>query len=223
MKLDEWWPFYSKITQDFLFDPSKDYLSSLVLSERLRGEAALHSFERLRDGKVNIVGNGPSLRDIVESIPAGISIVADSALELYYESKGCPEFIVTDLDGDIEMIESCGKKSTVVVHAHGDNLPKVRGTDFALFSGLIGTTQNIPLWNISNWGGFTDGDRSAFMADEFGARAITLAAFDFSRPGPKLGSDLNIKLRKLKWAEILLKKLASSRNREFFNGDFIDI
>lgn len=222
MKLDKWWPLYSRIVQDFSFDPSKDFLSSLLLSEKLGGDSSFVSFEKLRGKKVNIVGNGPSLHEIVESISTGISIVADSALDSYFPSKGCPEFIVTDLDGNLELIRSCGSESTIVVHAHGDNLNGVRGIEVSNFSRLCATTQNIPLWNVLNWGGFTDGDRSAFLADEFGARTITLVAFDFKRPGRK-GGDQSMKLRKLEWAKMLLADLASSRYQEFRQGDFIDI
>jgi len=52
---------------------------------------------------------------------------------------------------------------------------------------------------VYNFGGFSDGDRAAFAADELGASSITLAGFDLD--------DENVdpmKRGKLRWARKLL-------------------
>ncbi len=49
-----------------------------------------------------------------------------------------------------------------------------------MFSRILGTCQTEPpLDVVYNFGGFTDGDRAAFLAEELGAREITLVGFDF--------------------------------------------
>ena len=37
----------------------------------------------------------------------------------------------------------------------------------------------MPVKNVYNFGGFTDGDRSVFWAEEFGAKEIILIGMDF--------------------------------------------
>jgi 2-amino-4-hydroxy-6-hydroxymethyldihydropteridine diphosphokinase len=43
---------------------------------------------------------------------------------------------------------------------------------------VVATTQATPLPHVHNFGGFTDGDRAAFAAQELGASCITLVGFD---------------------------------------------
>ncbi len=223
MKLHEWWPLYSGITQDFSFDPGRDYLSSLVLSSILGKDADPTFLGKLRGRKVTVVGNAPELPNIVESLPDAVTVVADSALGTYSDARGCPDFVVTDLDGPLEALWKCMPESSAIIHAHGDNIPEVRNLRLNHGWKVMGTTQNIPLWNIFNCGGFTDGDRAAFIADEAGASGITLAGFDFARPNPVKGGDLEAKGKKLQWAKKLLEGLAASRGTSLTPGDIIDI
>lgn len=86
----------------------------------------------------------------------------------------------------------------MVVHAHGDNMDAL-SEEVPRLKRIIGTTQSKPLDNVYNFGGFTDGDRCVFLAQEFGARSITLIGFDFK--------DTNVtplKKKKLAWAEKLI-------------------
>jgi hypothetical protein len=76
---------------------------------------------------------------------------------------------------------------------------------------------------IYNFGGFTDGDRAAYLADQVGARSITLTGFDFLHPTGKPGGDQVTKAEKLKYAERLLENLAISRGKHFTRSDFIEI
>lgn len=224
MILGEWWNYYGQICEEFSFDPHKDYVSSLYLSSRLGHGARPEILEFMVGRDVNVYGNGRNLRSAMAHSPAGISVVADSAIDTYLSERPCPDVIVTDLDGNLERIVGCAKESSIlVIHAHGDNSERIKNTDMPASARILGTTQNIPLWNIRNFGGFTDGDRAAFMADEFGARRINLIGFDFESPNTEKKSDPSIKCRKLKWAELLLGELAKKRGTTVSGGDLISI
>ena len=66
----------------------------------------------------------------------------------------------------------------MVVHAHGDNIPLLKHWVPRFTGPLVATTQSTPLPHVHNFGGFTDGDRAVFAADELGAASITLVGFD---------------------------------------------
>jgi uncharacterized Rossmann fold enzyme len=74
----------------------------------------------------------------------------------------------------------------------------------------LGTTQAEPFEGIHNFGGFTDGDRAAYLADHLGATEIRTVGFDFDRPNPK-DQPTDVKLRKLAWARRLLEDLGRRR------------
>ena len=64
---------------------------------------------------------------------------------------------------------------------------------------LVATTQAVPLPHVYNFGGFTDGDRAVFAADDLGAASIRIIGFDLA--------DRNVdpvKRGKLFWAGELL-------------------
>jgi hypothetical protein len=67
---------------------------------------------------------------------------------------------------------------------------------------VIGSTQAVPLENVFNFGGFTDGDRAVYVAHEFGAGTIKLAGFFFDDPVVSPA-----KSKKLKWARRLISSL----------------
>jgi hypothetical protein len=108
-----------------------------------------------------------------------------------------------------------------VLHAHGDNIETIR-TYVPTFQGkILGTTQGNPddFPYLSNFGGFTDGDRAAFLADHFQANHIYLLGFDFndtiglySLPHTK---DIQKKQKKLQWCRYLLTVLGSHRPLAF--------
>lgn len=224
MNIRDWWTLYSRIVEDFSFDPAMDYASSLMLSAIL-GERSSHGDSRKLEGKeVTIIGNGPEMKSLLGSISGSPVLVADSAIDSYYSVKGCPDYIVTDLDGNFQKTMECASRGTVLfVHAHGDNMDMIEKLSPQNGMKIHGTTQNIPLWNISNYGGFTDGDRAAYIADAFGAGRITLVGFDFNVPNPSKDSNPELKKKKLAWAKRLLVNLAELRGSEFAEGDFIEI
>jgi hypothetical protein len=132
------------------------------------------------------------------------AIVADSAISLLPGDFGPPFAIVTDLDGDAQVVSRFSSRGAVtVVHAHGDNIHRLDAVkDFR--GPVLGTCQCEPFGKLRNFGGFTDGDRAAFLAEAFGAESVDLVGFDFDNPVPKAGSDAVVKRRKLAWARRLL-------------------
>ena len=65
---------------------------------------------------------------------------------------------------------------------------------------VMGTTQSRPFGRLHNFGGFTDGDRAVFAADDLGAASVRIIGFDLS--------DRNVdpvKRGKLFWAGELLR------------------
>jgi uncharacterized Rossmann fold enzyme len=113
-----------------------------------------------------------------------------------------PEVICTDLDGnseaDIEKeILACEQGSLVLIHAHGDNMDKLKKY-VPRFKHFIATTQAKPFDNVYNFGGFSDGDRCVFVARIRSWQHQT-GWIDFEDPGVN-----QIKKKKLKWAKKLI-------------------
>ena len=149
------------------------------------------------------------------------SFVKASKLDTKIESK--EEIKISNPEEKSKPVENSIKKmsrrkSIFVVHAHGDNIEKLRMVK--KFKNCIGTTQTEPFNKIQNFGGFTDGDRGVFLASHFNAKKIILFGMDF---GTRIGkfsntkkSDRKIKLKKLKIGEELLIWLSSITKSELF-------
>ena len=231
-----WKPWYDKIISDFGYDPQKDLDSSIALNDFLRNRVEKNDFENL---KKLIKGNiifiyecGPSLPDHLKlltrsslSLQNFTHISADGATSALLEYNIIPNIVVTDLDGDIsDLIRSNKEGSITLIHAHGDNLDKIR-QHFSSFPGkVMGTTQNKPLSLVKNYGGFTDGDRCIYLAEAMEASKIILFGFDFGNiigkfSKPYLEKDeegSEIKLKKLHWAEILIQELSTISETSIF-------
>ncbi|WP_075057379.1 DUF115 domain-containing protein [Thermogymnomonas acidicola] len=227
MDWNSWSRYYMAITGGELgIDPAMDLVSSLRLSDIIgeRGGCLRLSDHRLSGlrggGDVYVIGNGPGLAELLHSVGEGKVFVADSAIGTFHSIMGgCPDFIVTDLDGDTDGIMECARKGSIVfVHAHGDNVEKVERLAPFLFPGAVGTTQNRPVGFVHNFYGFTDGDRAAFIAAAFGARRITLVGFDFEHPVHKGNPER--KKAKLKWARALLSASPRSGGRRTYRRRF---
>ncbi len=147
----------------------------------------------------------------------GTWIAADAATETLMEMGLLPHIIVTDLDGGVEkQLEAAAAGTIIVVHAHGDNIKAIEDYVPKFEGKIMGTTQGSPfgLTNVQNFGGFTDGDRAVFIADEFSASKINLVAFNFREPARK-GEDRDeevdeaeeMKAKKLSWASVLIAML----------------
>jgi hypothetical protein len=181
--------------------------AALLLSDMLTSSnsADLSELKSLIDEKdILVCGNAPVLAQDLELVNPNdfVIIAADGATAVLVDREIIPDIIVTDLDGDVEKEIIANKAgSIIVVHGHGDNIDKLNNFVPQL-NRIIGSTQASPLDNVFNFGGFSDGDRCAYLAKELGAASITLVGFDFD--------DENvdpIKKKKLKWARLLIEKL----------------
>ncbi len=210
MKFEEWEPIYNLILEDMHFDRLYDERSARLLSKMLETKARkkipdVVEIEILRNailGKdVLVCGKAPRLKNDLKNIDVKkyVVIAADGATSILLDAGITPGIIVTDLDGNMDDEALANEKGAImVVHAHGDNMDAL-SAEVPGLKRVIGTTQSKPLKNVYNFGGFTDGDRSVFLAQEMGAKSITLIGFDFK--------DVNVtplKKKKLMWAEKLI-------------------
>lgn len=210
MKFEEWEPIYNLILEDMHFDRLYDERSARLLSKMLEMKARkkipdVVEIDVLKNailGKDFLVcGKAPRLKDDLKNIDFKkyVVIAADGATSILLNAGITPGIIVTDLDGNMEDEAMANEKGAImVVHAHGDNMDAL-SAEVPKLKRVIGTTQSKPLQNVYNFGGFTDGDRSVFLAREMGAKSIKLIGFDFK--------DVNVtplKKKKLMWAEKLI-------------------
>jgi 2-amino-4-hydroxy-6-hydroxymethyldihydropteridine diphosphokinase len=230
MKFVNWYPYYLQILYGLNLDIKKDILSSLLLSNLISNISLnLHSnclLKKLTNKKILIIGAGPSIEEpiiqkFIKDHSNFIIISADGATELCLQLNVIPDFVVTDLDGDIDSLLCANKLgSTMLIHAHGDNIHKI--LKFApKFKQLIGTTQVFPLANVYNFGGFTDGDRCVFLADEFSSDEIWLVGMDFTSSigyfSKKMKFNLILKRKKLSIGKHLIETLARKSNSLLFH------
>ena len=216
MRYSAWEPIYEEILKDFGFDRKKDEEAARIALEiisrkGIKGKNVKRAIESLIKGKAAIIcGNAPCLENDIreKEFDSDISsftcdfvvIAADGATSVLLRNAIIPDIVVTDLDGNIaDIIYANRLGSIIVVHAHGNNIEKLKKVLPALNEKVICTTQSKPIHNVHNFGGFTDGDRCVFLAKEFGAKRIELIGFDFD--------DKNVsekKRKKLKWAKRLI-------------------
>ena len=216
-----WNTKYAKIIQEFGYKKQNDRKAATMLNSIISKQFPLSKLKKILNSKpVFIIGSGPSLKSALPVLQKynTIKICADTALEALLKNKIRPQIIVTDLDGNLDLIKKSSKSSIIIIHAHGDNITKLK--EVKNFKNCIGTTQTEKIGKISNFGGFTDGDRCVFLASIFGASKIFLFGMDF---GPKIGacsntkkSEKNIKLKKLQYGKMLLEWLAPKTKSELY-------
>lgn len=235
MDFEKWRPWYDKIVATFGFDRTADQNSANLLEKLIEGKAVHPSVvHRIIDGETVVVfGCGPSVqRNLKEYFTSSIKdrsipITADGATTpLLRIGRTIPRIVVTDIDGEIEDIVDVSEKgSVVVVHAHGDNMTALESC-VPRFKSVLGSTQVEPRPHVYNFGGFTDGDRSAFLAEEAGAKCIVLMGMDlgrvvgkYSKPGHTTDYPASsTKIRKLLMAKELLSWLAGWAQAEILNA-----
>ncbi|WNY28485.1 hypothetical protein MmiEs2_06730 [Methanimicrococcus stummii] len=239
MDYTNWEPFYQIILNRFGFSEKSDIKTAEWFSDVL---TALHFSEKTEDDSIkelknkiagkNIVvcGNAPSLNDEYlqfqnqkNTTGDEIYIAADGAASVLLKNRKVPDIIVTDLDGKhqndaIKEIEATDKGALLLIHAHGDNLDKLEKylpafSDKIKENAVVPTCQCRPPKKLHNFGGFTDGDRCVFLADEFGAASVTLIGFDFNDP------DVSpMKKKKLQCAEKLIQMIREQNSKiRFFS------
>ncbi|WP_115862682.1 6-hydroxymethylpterin diphosphokinase MptE-like protein [Halorussus litoreus] len=219
MNYETWSPVYREILADFGFDAAGD--------ERARDELAelTRPFDLGRldvaGETVAIAGAGPSLTDpdhsdrndeLARARDADAVFAASTAADALREAEIALDCMVTDLDKNPKTARDLTEEGVpVATHAHGDNVAAVREW-VPRFEpeAVLPTTQARPVAHVENVGGFTDGDRAAFLADHLGAAELVFIGWDFDDPAVD-----PVKAKKLAWAERLLRWLELRRGEQF--------
>ena len=229
MDYAEWAPYYRRIQSEFGFPFDREESSARLLERLLPVGAKADPLPQLRPlfhGKSVIVAGlapslgAPPLWKLPSSVDLPVLVAADGATSRCLDGGLVPDVIVTDLDGPIPAeLSANARGARVVVHAHGDNEGAIREW-LPQFTGILsGSWAGPPRAGLLNVGGFTDGDRAAFLAEHLGARRIFLWAFDFEDPEESEPKARQRKLAKLRWARELLGLLASRRRSEVYSWD----
>ncbi|MDY6817207.1 MAG: 6-hydroxymethylpterin diphosphokinase MptE-like protein [Halobacteriales archaeon] len=212
MDFETWEPVYEAILTDFGFDRTADERARDLLAEYVDPitEEILPAFA---GAEVAIAGGGPTLKEeIAIAGEADIVVAASTAADVLRDANVTVDLMVTDLDKNTETARQFTQLGRpVAIHAHGDNIPALRAImpqcDPAW---VVATTQAEPLPAVANFGGFTDGDRGAFLADHFGAERLRFPGWSFDDPTVDA-----MKRRKLQWAKRLLYWLERRRGDRF--------
>jgi uncharacterized Rossmann fold enzyme len=211
MDFESWDLYYRQILNDFGYSREEDERSARILDASLRGDRIEPSSLRatFKGREAVVAGNAPTLEEDLGGVSHPL-IAADEATSVLRKAGIAPDLIVTDLDGNVEdQIAANADGAVAVIHAHGDNIPLIEKWVPRFTGRVIATTQSRPFGRVYNFGGFTDGDRAAFLADHLGATSLLLLGFDFENPSPK-DQDRETKKRKLDWAFILIQSLDAS-------------
>ena len=214
MEFDEWEPVYEAILRDFGYDRAGDERARDVLAS-LTESFDCERLPAMQGATVAVAGAGPSLeddRELERARAADVVIAASTAADTLAAHDVGVDCMVTDLDKNPETVRELTERGVpVAVHAHGDNLGALEAVvpDCADES-VLPTTQAEPRAHVRNVGGFTDGDRAAFLADHCGAERLVFVGWDFDDPSVE-----PTKARKLEWAERLLYWLEARRGDRF--------
>ena len=221
----DWNNRYVRIARELGLSVKADEEARNVL-ENLGPLGSWSMLKRRLAGKVVVVfGCGPSLAEDTGKFKAGemknaVTIVADGAAKALLERGIVPDVVVTDLDGDEESLINAGSLGAItIVHAHGDNIEKLKRLVPKLKGGVYGTAQVRTKGRVKNFGGFTDGDRAVYLAEHFKPKAILLAGMDFGRViGAYSGTyDGKKKPKKLAIGKKLIEELASETKVKMLN------
>ena len=224
MTIVGWESKYREILKDFGYSRKKDSQSCKLLNSLLQKKTGnIGIRDLIKNRPVFIIGAGPSLPSCISILKKHkkiTKIVADGATKAVIENGLRPDIVVTDLDGDITSLKKAGRANTImVVHAHGANSEKIHFVKD--FKNCIGTTQTKPIGKVSNFGGFTDGDRCVFLANHFKAEKIILLGMDFGvRIGKYSKSKVNnrtVKIAKLRRGKKLLEWLAKKTEMDLYS------
>lgn len=212
MDFAEWEPVYEAILADFGYDRAADERARDRLAEMTR-PFEFDGLSAVDGATVAVAGAGPSLADeLPVAREAAAVFAASSAADVCLDAGIDVDAMVTDLDKNPGTARELTERGVpVAVHAHGDNVDALQEyvpTFDAAF--VLPTTQAGPAGPVRNFGGFTDGDRAAFLADHLGAAELRFPGWDFDDPA--VGAE---KRRKLEWAERLLYWLERRRGDRF--------
>ncbi|MCI4318709.1 MAG: DUF115 domain-containing protein [Thermoplasmata archaeon] len=225
MEYESWAPRYREIQSTFGFPIEKEELSARRLVALLPEEARADSLERigrrLSGRTVVVVGQAPRLDapplwKLPAEDPRPVLMAADGATLRCLEGGLIPDVVTTDLDGPVASeVAANARGSLVAIHAHGDNLAEIERWVPEFGGELAGSWAGPPRDGLFDVGGFTDGDRAAYLAEHVGARRILLWAFDFEQVDEAESAPR--KLEKLGWARRLLLELAEHGRASIWN------
>ena len=223
MTIRGWKTRYREIRGIFGYKESDDIASAKKLNSMIEKKFPSSNFKKKIFGKtVFVIGAGPSLDNavtVIKKYENVTKIVADGAVQAFIKHKIKPDFLITDLDGDIKSIKKIARTNTpIIVHAHGDNTKHLEIVK--KFRNKAGTTQSEKFGRLENFGGFTDGDRCVFFAENFKAEKIILFGMDFGNTIGKYSKhvvkDRSLKLKKLACGKKLLEWLAAKSSSELY-------
>lgn len=213
MLFEQWEPIYETILEDFGYDRRTDERARDRLATVVSKGDPLSPDDLDLEGTVAICGAAANLVDELDvARRADRVIAASTAADVCLDGDVTVDCMVTDLDKNPDTAQTLSQGGTpVAVHAHGDNLAAIERhvPEFGL-DAVVATTQAEPHPPVYNPGGFTDGDRGAFLADNCGADRLVFPGWSFDDPSvdPE-------KKKKLRWAERLLGLLEERRNERF--------
>lgn len=214
MDFRTWEPVYETILSDFGFEREADERARDRLAELLQDDSTLDTTELHAAGcRVAIAGAADCLE--------GESILAENADRVFAAGNAADRLhnlgvtvdcVVTDLDKHTGTVGGFATRGTpIAVHAHGDNVHLLEEAVPGMPADrILPTTQAEPAGRVGNFGGFTDGDRAAFLADAFGAASLVFPGWEFED-----SSEGDSKRRKLTWACRLLCWLERRRAERF--------
>lgn len=208
MQFSEWEPVYNEIIADMGYKRTDDETSVKILKMVTLNSDLMDpdDLDKVIKREVTVFGNAKCLdRTVLKIPPIGTYIASGSTVGRLARLGIRPDIVVTDLDGDMEpQIEASARGAITLIHAHGDNSTAILMYASRFKGPVVLTTQSTPELTVSNFGGFTDGDRAVCLARHFGARNILLEGFDFDNPNYKPGGDAAVKKKKLKWAKKII-------------------
>ena len=148
-----------------------------------------------------------------------VSVAVDGACRAFLEDGVISDVVVTDLDGDVNaLVGAASLGSVMIVHAHGDNIQKIKEIVPKLEGRVYGTTQRTPTQKVLNFGGFTDGDRAVVLAERFKPKTIYLAGMDFGgEVGEYSGTYGENKLKKIAVGKRILEGFAAQSGVPILN------
>jgi len=218
VRYEAWAPHYARLRDALGYPFAREEASARRLVEHLPPEAREDPLgrlgARLRGRDVVVAGLAPGAGPppvwrLPRSAPSAAIVAADGAAAACLAAGLVPDVITTDLDGPVPAeIEANLRGSLVVVHAHGDNAPAIDEWVPQFPGALAGSWAGPPRDGLLDVGGFTDGDRAAYLADELGAHQILLWGFDFETTDATDPAERARKLAKLAWARTVLALLA---------------
>jgi len=203
---EDWDPIYREILEDFGYDRVSDESSARMLKAVMMNSDLISDDDIVMQDAATIFGGSDELeRDIGSVPPRGTLIASGSSVGRLIDIGIVPDIVVTDLDGEIwPQIEASKMGAVTFIHAHGDNSDLIQKFAQEFIGPVVLTTQSRPDNIVSNYGGFTDGDRAVCIARHFGAKDILLLGFDFDSPSKKETSDPKVKAMKLWWAKKII-------------------